>query len=389
MVTLPPCVYGQAMSMEVALTVGAVAFAILLVLWRRGGRAKGGPALPPPSVEDETATSADASGLRRRPNPANIIRPLHEDDSDSFYEDSASDDELTILRVALTNGTATAMAETELIFADSEAELDVPTGVDVALVTAAIAQTDVGRRRKRNDDRYLKMDSHYVYAVADGMGGHAGGHIAAEIAVEAVRDAFANQSFGADVNRKDLPWRAAELAKAVQQANLAIHERARREPWLKDMGTTMVAARFAPRKERLYLAHVGDSRCYRLRDGRLKQLTKDHTLGELGIVDDGPSAGALSRAVGVSPRLTIDLIVAKPRIDDLYLLCTDGLSRMLDDVRIVRTLTERELLQDAAEALIELANDEGGKDNVTVLLVRVCAPAQVEKTRDLAKRRVS
>lgn len=336
----------------------------------------------------KSALSASSSGLHPRPRrdlSALQIKPLDPDGAAVFDDD---DDEITVLRVQVEKGSS-AGAAAEVFFADVGAEHDIPTSAEVALVTSAVAQTDPGKRRHRNEDRYLELDEHHVYAVADGMGGHAGGHIAADMAVETVRRVFEEQRFDAEVSGAQLPWRADELVKAVQQANLAVYERGREEPWLEQMGTTLVAARFAPRKERVYIAHVGDSRCYRLRDGALSQLTTDHTYGQAGLIEDGAAAHALSRAIGSSPRLTIDVIIAEPRIGDRYLLCSDGLPRMVEEDEICRVLQRAEAIQDGAHQLIRMANDHGGHDNVTVLLVEVCRPAELANQPSASRHRVA
>ena len=150
------------------------------------------------------------------------------------------------------------------------------------------------------------------------------------------------------------------------------------------MGTTLVAARFSPNKQRLYVGHVGDSRCYRLRRGNLRQLTTDHTMASLGM--KGPRAKDLYQAVGASPQLMIDLIVDKPEDDDVYLLCSDGLSKMLSNERIREILVEHEDLESALYTLIEEANDSGGNDNVTVIIVKVLSRTSKKAIETLTRR---
>src|SRR5262249_31290219 len=131
-----------------------------------------------------------------------------------------------------------------------------------------------------------------------------------------------------------------------------------------------VAARFSPRKQRLYVAHVGDCRCYRLREGVLKCLTTDHTLASRGIV--GPLAGNVCRAVGVGSTVKVDLLVDKPLPDDLYLLCSDGLQAMISDDQICRILCdEHDFPQRAVGALVSAANTAGGRDNITAIIIGV------------------
>ena len=135
------------------------------------------------------------------------------------------------------------------------------------------------------------------------------------------------------------------------------------------MGTTLVAARFSPNKQRVYIGHVGDSRCYRFRRGSLRQLTTDQTMSKVGMV--GPHADDLLQAIGVTLDLAIDLIVDKPESGDVYLLCSDGLNKMISDRQIQQTLAAQRDLEAAVYGLIELANDAGGRDNVTVILIKV------------------
>jgi serine/threonine protein phosphatase PrpC len=152
---------------------------------------------------------------------------------------------------------------------------------------------------------------------------------------------------------------------------------------LSGMGTTLVAARFSPNKQRLYVGHVGDSRCYRLRGGTLRQLTTDHTMAALGM--KGPHSKDLFQAVGVNERLVIDLIVDKPQDSDVYLLCSDGLSKMLSDKEIRDVLVEQEDLESALYTLIEHANDRGGNDNVTIVIVKVLDRVSKKAIESLSK----
>jgi serine/threonine protein phosphatase PrpC len=138
------------------------------------------------------------------------------------------------------------------------------------------------------------------------------------------------------------------------------------------MGTTVVAARFSPNKQRLYVGHVGDSRCYRLRAKELTPLTTDHTMGASGIT--GPLASHLLRAVGIAPAVKVDLIIGRPRPEDVYLLCSDGLTKMVSDDKIRDILLAEPNMDRAVEKLVETANAGGGRDNITVILVAVKDP---------------
>ncbi len=265
-----------------------------------------------------------------------------------------------------------------LSYEGEDAELDEVTSPVVRILLSAAGDSDRGRLRTRNEDSLLVMPEYSFYCVADGMGGHAGGEVASALAVDVLRDAFERGVFDARTESPTpVPRRGRELACAIQMANEAIYTLGSSDHALANMGTTLIAARFSPNKQRVYIGHVGDSRCYRLRGTELRQMTKDHTMGSLGVV--GPRAGDLFQAVGVRPTLHIDLIIDKPREEDLYLLCSDGLSKMVTDLEIAEILLNEPDLEAAVYGLIELANDRGGRDNVTVILIKV-----IERLRKLA-----
>lgn len=253
---------------------------------------------------------------------------------------------------------------------EEEAEEEELTSPLARILVSAKGESDPGRKRRLNHDSLLFVPEFSLYAVADGMGEAAGGQVASSLAVEALRQAFERESFVGDLRSETpIPRRGRELASSILQANWAVFEAARSNPALNHIGTTLVTARFSPNKQRLYIGHVGDSRCYRLRAGTLRQLTTDQTVGALG--QQGPRAKDLLQAIGVTADLSIDLIVDKPRSDDLYLLCSDGLPKMASDREIQRVLTEEPDLEAAVRSLIDLANEHGGTDNVTVILVKV------------------
>jgi len=252
---------------------------------------------------------------------------------------------------------------------EPEAAVDEPTQPATRFLVSACGQTDRGLSRKRNEDSLLMVDEKGVFVVADGMGGYAGGKVASELAVATVREIFDAEKFDAPLDTS-VPRRGAEIAWAVQKANAAIFERAQSDAALAQMGTTVVAARFSPNKQRAYVAHVGDSRAYRFRAGKLRRLTTDHTMRQLGF--SGKGSEQLYRAVGIAPTVDVDLIIDKPRTDDVYLFCSDGLTKMARDEDIENILAENvEDPEAAAYCLIEVANDHGGKDNVTCIVVKV------------------
>jgi PPM family protein phosphatase len=266
---------------------------------------------------------------------------------------------------------------------EDDAEGDEGTGPVMRILMCAQGDSDRGHKRRINEDSFLFLTEQALFAVADGMGGHAGGKVASNLAVDTLRNAFERGVFEGDVrSEKPVPRRGRELACALSSANKAVFTAGQADPSLANMGTTAVVARFTANKQRLYLAHVGDSRCYRLRAGKFRQLTTDHTMSTLGMA--GPRAKDLFRAVGIKPQVDIDLIVDKPRGDDIYLLCSDGLSKMVSDGEIQRILTEETDLEAAVYNLIEAANDNGGKDNVTVILVQVIERAEslLQQPRD-------
>jgi PPM family protein phosphatase len=226
------------------------------------------------------------------------------------------------------------------------------------------ALSDVGRERDGNEDSFL--DSPPLFAVADGMGGAQAGEVASGMAVEALSAANA----------------AGELPSAIEKANTSIHTRARDDSALAGMGTTVTAAWVEG--EKLTLAHVGDSRAYRMRAGSLEQLTEDHSLVgglvRLGKItpaeaEQHPQRSVILRAVGVEPEVEVDVAEHELEDGDVYLLCSDGLSGMVRDEVIAETLALAGPLEDAAGMLIELANTSGGRDNITAVLFRVARPS--------------
>ncbi|MFO0618782.1 MAG: protein phosphatase 2C domain-containing protein [Polyangiaceae bacterium] len=254
---------------------------------------------------------------------------------------------------------------------DDDAANDEPTRPKPVIVVSGAAQSDVGRKRRKNEDAFLLLDARSVYVVADGMGGYAGGDIASKMAVEVVEKAFKESVFPGRPYEK-VPRRGSDVVVAITEANRAIYEHARANPHLEGMGTTIVVARFSPNKQRLYIGHVGDSRAYRLRDGELRQMTSDHTLGALGF--GGTLGTRLSRAVGTKIGVVVDLIIARPIPEDVYLLCSDGLTKMIGDDEIKATMSQHDGVPKILDALIEKANAAGGKDNVTVVLLKVERP---------------
>lgn len=238
------------------------------------------------------------------------------------------------------------------------------------MLLRSAASTHVGMRREANEDRYAIVPELGLYLVADGMGGHKAGQVASQLASEgAIRAIDALQ--GAAVSL------AERLRHAVACANREILMEAETNPELKGMGTTFVGMLFGG--ERLALAHVGDSRAYLLRRGRLRGLTDDHSIvGELLRRQEISEADArahphrhvLTRALGVRPRTEPDLAEMTPQPGDVFILCSDGLTTHVGDEEIARKIGSGEALDQVASDLVDAANSAGGLDNTTVLLVR-------------------
>lgn len=228
------------------------------------------------------------------------------------------------------------------------------------------ARTDTGRVREGNEDSYLAEPP--LFAVADGMGGHLAGDVASATAVEVIRK-----------ERKDLsPDDPDSLAAMLQHANEAIWDRAQSDPGLRGMGTTCTLALVD--EQVAQLAHVGDSRAYLLRDGQLTQVTQDHTLvgrmvseGRLSPEDaeHHPQRSIITRALGVDANVDIDVMTLELAEGDRLLLCSDGLSAMVGADAIRGVLESLADPQQAADELVDSANEAGGEDNVTVVVIDV------------------
>jgi protein phosphatase len=228
--------------------------------------------------------------------------------------------------------------------------------------------SDVGLVRSSNQDLALETTS--LFAVADGMGGHAGGEVASRLAIDALATAFGRQPTGTG------------LASAVVVANTAVWQRSQQSAELRGMGTTLTAVALVDEAghDVLALVNVGDSRSYRFHDGELTQVTSDHSLAE-EMVQTGeltpaeamvhPHRHILTRALGVSPEVDVDLWRIRPTRGDRFLLCSDGLTNELGDRQIVEILGATSDPQEAADLLIRAARTHGGSDNITAVVVDV------------------
>jgi serine/threonine protein phosphatase PrpC len=251
------------------------------------------------------------------------------------------------------------------------------TRIDVA------GQTHPGMKRAQNEDSLLLLPEQGLLCVADGMGGHKSGEVASRVAVEEMAAFF--ERTGSDdeatwPNRMDdrKTYEENRLVTSVRLANRAIHERSRSDVRLKGMGTTMAALSFA--RGVAWIAHVGDSRVYLLRDGALAPLTEDHSLLNDFIkakrmtpeeIERFPHKNVIVRALGMSDEVEVDTRREIPRRGDLFLLCSDGLSGFIEDDQIAAILNAPSDVDRACTRLIAAANAAGGLDNITVVLARV------------------
>jgi protein phosphatase len=246
------------------------------------------------------------------------------------------------------------------------------------------ARSDVGRVRKNNEDSFRAEPALELFVLSDGMGGQASGEVASALAVETVVDycrAAAGENGAPEFCGEPTPGlseRTNRLASAIRLANRKIFESGANDPARKGMGATIVACWIADR--RLSLAHVGDSRVYLLRSGSFEQLTADHSLvADLvrsGILtpqqaEVSEQQSILTRALGTQPAVQVDADEQLLLLGDVLLLCSDGLSRTVTNPEIASTLETHPDPQKAVDRLIELANENGGEDNVTAIVVRV------------------
>jgi protein phosphatase len=250
------------------------------------------------------------------------------------------------------------------------------------LEIAARGLTDVGQRRDHNEDALLVDEALRLFVVADGMGGHAGGGTASRLAVETIQKAVASarektpEAFGGRHTIEDSPLPEI-LKSAVEEACRVIFDAARSDPELAGMGTTVTAAAVDGRCA--FVAHVGDSRCYLIRDKRIYQVSEDHSL-----VNEQLKAGAISadearrsrfrniitRSVGFEQDVQVDLLGLDLADGDALVICCDGLSNLVEDPEILE-IVEAEPIEEAPAKLVALANERGGDDNISVVVVRV------------------
>ncbi len=244
--------------------------------------------------------------------------------------------------------------------------------------------SDVGLQREHNEDSFAILSEHELYVVADGMGGHKAGDVASRLATETITEFFKATA------AEDVTWpfhfdaRLSEeenrLLTGIRLANRQIVEQSSRSRDHHGMGTTVVGALFSPRKGKMYIGHVGDSRAYRIREGEIQQMTRDHSLvndyllAMPELTDEQRSElpkNVITRALGMQEQVTVDLQADDAEPGDIYVLCSDGLSGMIEDEDILRIVLETEDLSEACRKLINTANEHGGEDNITAVVVRV------------------
>ena len=232
-------------------------------------------------------------------------------------------------------------------------------------IVEQVGRTDVGRQRSANEDSLVLRPP--FFAVADGMGGARAGEVASAIAAEAFEGASAAGEAA-----------EAQLARLLREANRRIYDLAVTDESHRGMGTTLTAAKVHDGE--VSLAHVGDSRAYRMRDGGLEQITRDHSLvaelersGQITpeAAEHHPQRSIITRALGPEPDVEVDTYTLSARDGDLFLLCSDGLTSMISDDEVAAILRTSATLDEAADALINAANQSGGKDNNTVVLFRI------------------
>ena len=251
----------------------------------------------------------------------------------------------------------------------------------------AAGLSDVGLQREHNEDSFCIVSEHRLFVVADGMGGHRAGDIASRMATAEVRAFFDALSVDDHVSEwpneeaSELTEEQKRLVSAVKLANQRIFQASIRNRSVQGMGTTIVGALFNREEGEIHIAHVGDSRAYCVRDGGITQLTRDHSLlNDYLLVMPNLSesqkqrlpSNVITRALGMQDAVAVDSCVERVRPGDVYVLCSDGLNGMVSDDRILEVIQASSGdIEWAAKALVSEANQNGGEDNITVLLVQI------------------
>jgi len=258
----------------------------------------------------------------------------------------------------------------------------------------AAGLTDVGLQRDHNEDSFAILQDHELYIVADGMGGHRAGDVASKLATEAIVDFFRATA------AEDFTWpfhfdsRMSEeenrLLTGIKIANRQIVDRSSRSRECHGMGTTVVGALFSGKKGKMYIGHVGDSRAYRVRGGEIQQMTRDHSLvndyllAMPELTEEQKSElpkNVITRALGMQEHVSVDLQGDDASVGDCYILCSDGLSGMIEDSEILDVVSQSPSIEEACRKLIALANEHGGEDNITAVLVKIEAEPSAGKVK--------
>lgn len=253
-----------------------------------------------------------------------------------------------------------------------------PAGVDRFHLTA-IGRSDVGLQRSENEDAFYIDDELGLYLVCDGMGGHASGQIASDLAIRTIVHGIAS-------GEPAPPAGGEPLVTAIGAANDAVYQRGSTDPGCRGMGTTVIGVR--AEGDLLHICHVGDSRAYLLRDGQLAPLTQDHSLENLYLQKPelrgqmGPAASnVIVRAIGLEQKVEVDHRVMAMQHQDVYLLCCDGLTDMVESWMIREIMTSGENLDEVADNLVRAANNNGGADNITVVCLALFADDSAPQSR--------
>lgn len=263
--------------------------------------------------------------------------------------------------------------------------------IDMRTKINSFSDTDTGRVREHNEDAIGCDEEIGLFVLADGMGGYNAGEVASGIAVRTIvsmmREAYASYPLEGTDQHTGLMRPSIMLRDAVQRANKIIHQTSKSQAQCNGMGTTVVAALFYD--DRIVTAHVGDSRLYRVRNGQLEQLTADHSLLQ-ELVDRGiytraeaeraTSKNFVTRALGVEATVEVDVREHRALPTDRYLMCSDGLSDMVDDREILHYASQYAVdLRGLGQSLVMRANDNGGRDNISVLLTQVVEPFPAQR----------
>ena len=244
--------------------------------------------------------------------------------------------------------------------------------------------TDPGRRRRRNEDAYVAEPP--LFAIADGMGGAQAGEVASGLAAAVLEEATGDEH--GDVKGEE------RVAALIMEANRRVYRRSSEDAATSGMGTTMTVALVDSSGGTIAFGHVGDSRAYRVRGGELEQLTDDHSLGG-ELVRSGrlspeeaethPQRSVITRALGTEPDVDVDTFTTQAEPDDIYLLCSDGLTDMISARQILSVVEGSRDLDEVAHALVEAANAGGGEDNITVVLFQIEGAEPDGKVEDTAQ----